>query len=85
LRYGPGGSGQTNISQGRRSGRASGLSWRAHYSRGRRSSARPTGRRAGRISEGRHIFEKMLTYANQVGLFAEEIGRAKARYPAMTL
>jgi GH15 family glucan-1,4-alpha-glucosidase len=32
--------------------------------------------RAGRIAEGRYIFEKMLTYANHVGLFAEEIGPA---------
>jgi GH15 family glucan-1,4-alpha-glucosidase len=32
--------------------------------------------RAGRIDEGRYIFEKMLTYANHVGLFAEEIGTA---------
>ena len=32
--------------------------------------------RAGRIQEGRYVFEKMLTYANHVGLFAEEIGPA---------
>ena len=32
-------------------------------------------RRAG-IAEGRYIFDKMLTYANHVGLFAEEIGPA---------
>ncbi len=32
--------------------------------------------RAGRIAEGRYVFEKMLTYANHVGLFAEEIGPA---------
>jgi GH15 family glucan-1,4-alpha-glucosidase len=32
--------------------------------------------RAGRIAEGRYVFEKMLTYANHVGLFAEEIGSA---------
>lgn len=32
--------------------------------------------RAGRITEGRYIFEKMLTHANHVGLFAEEIGPA---------
>jgi GH15 family glucan-1,4-alpha-glucosidase len=32
--------------------------------------------RAGRIKEGRYIFEKMLTHANHVGLFAEEIGPA---------
>jgi len=31
---------------------------------------------AGRIDEGRYVFEKMLTYANHVGLFAEEIGPA---------
>jgi GH15 family glucan-1,4-alpha-glucosidase len=31
---------------------------------------------AGRIAEGRYVFEKMLTYANHVGLFAEEIGPA---------
>ena len=29
--------------------------------------------RAGRIAEGRYVFEKMLTYANHVGLYAEEI------------
>ena len=32
--------------------------------------------RAGRIDEGRYVFEKMLTHANHVGLFAEEIGPA---------
>ena len=32
--------------------------------------------RAGRISESRYVFEKMLTYANHVGLFSEEIGSA---------
>jgi GH15 family glucan-1,4-alpha-glucosidase len=32
--------------------------------------------RPGRIAEGRYVFEKMLTYANHVGLFAEEIGPA---------
>jgi GH15 family glucan-1,4-alpha-glucosidase len=31
---------------------------------------------AGRIQEGRYVFEKMLTHANHVGLFAEEIGPA---------
>ncbi|UJB40053.1 glycoside hydrolase family 15 protein [Streptomyces sp. A1-5] len=31
--------------------------------------------RAGRVDEARLAFEKMLTYANHVGLFAEEIGR----------
>ncbi|MDO0924483.1 glycoside hydrolase family 15 protein [Streptomyces sp. TG1A-8] len=31
--------------------------------------------RAGRIDEGRLAFEKMLTYANHLGLYAEEIGR----------
>jgi len=30
--------------------------------------------RAGRLREARYAFEKMLTYANHVGLFAEEIG-----------
>ncbi|MEV8095051.1 glycoside hydrolase family 15 protein [Kitasatospora sp. NPDC085879] len=31
--------------------------------------------RAGRLEEARLAFEKMLTYANHLGLFAEEIGR----------
>jgi GH15 family glucan-1,4-alpha-glucosidase len=30
--------------------------------------------RAGRIEQARHTFEKMLTYANHLGLYAEEIG-----------
>lgn len=30
--------------------------------------------RAGRLRLARYTFEKMLTYANHVGLFAEEIG-----------
>lgn len=30
--------------------------------------------RAGRVDEARLIFEKMLTYANPLGLFAEQIG-----------
>jgi GH15 family glucan-1,4-alpha-glucosidase len=30
--------------------------------------------RAGRVNEARFIFEKMLTYANHLGLYAEEIG-----------
>jgi GH15 family glucan-1,4-alpha-glucosidase len=30
--------------------------------------------RAGQVTEARTIFEKMLTYANHLGLFAEEIG-----------
>ncbi|HEU4423237.1 MAG TPA: glycoside hydrolase family 15 protein [Pilimelia sp.] len=30
--------------------------------------------RAGRVREARMVFEKMLTYANHVGLYAEEIG-----------
>ena len=30
--------------------------------------------RAGRLEQARFAFEKMLTYANHVGLFAEEIG-----------
>ena len=29
--------------------------------------------RAGRLNEARLVFEKMLTYANQMGLFSEEI------------
>ena len=32
--------------------------------------------RSGRLDEARLTFEKMLTYANHVGLFAEEIGPA---------
>ncbi|MHB9863641.1 glycoside hydrolase family 15 protein [Streptomyces sp. YIM S03343] len=32
--------------------------------------------RAGRVSQARYTFEKMQTYANHVGLFAEEIGPA---------
>ena len=32
--------------------------------------------KAGRLTEARMVFEKMLTYANHVGLFAEEIGPA---------
>ncbi|MEU2337271.1 glycoside hydrolase family 15 protein [Streptomyces sp. NPDC006654] len=30
--------------------------------------------RSGRVEQARHAFDKMLTYANHVGLFAEEIG-----------
>ena len=30
--------------------------------------------RAGRLEEARFTFEKMLTYANHLGLYAEEIG-----------
>ena len=30
--------------------------------------------RAGRLDQARYIFEKMLTYANHLGLFSEEIG-----------
>jgi GH15 family glucan-1,4-alpha-glucosidase len=30
--------------------------------------------RAGRLEQARHTFEKMLTYANHVGLYSEEIG-----------
>jgi pentatricopeptide repeat protein len=30
--------------------------------------------RAGRLEQARYAFDKMLTYANHVGLFAEEIG-----------
>jgi GH15 family glucan-1,4-alpha-glucosidase len=32
--------------------------------------------RAGSVAEGQYVFEKMLIYANHVGLFAEEIGPA---------
>jgi pentatricopeptide repeat protein len=32
--------------------------------------------RAGRLDEARLAFEKMLTYANHVGLYAEQISRA---------
>ena len=32
-------------------------------------------RRAGRLDEARLAFEKMLTYANHVGLYAEQITR----------
>jgi pentatricopeptide repeat protein len=30
--------------------------------------------RTGRLDDARLVFDKMLTYANHVGLFAEEIG-----------
>ena len=30
--------------------------------------------RAGRLDQARYAFDKMLTYANHVGLFGEEIG-----------
>jgi pentatricopeptide repeat protein len=30
--------------------------------------------RAGRVKEARTIFEKMLTYSNHLGLYAEQIG-----------
>ncbi len=30
--------------------------------------------RSGRVEQARYVFEKMLTYANHVGLYAEEIG-----------
>ena len=30
--------------------------------------------RAGRLAEARLAFEKMLTYANHVGLYSEELG-----------
>jgi GH15 family glucan-1,4-alpha-glucosidase len=30
--------------------------------------------RAGRVKEARYVFEKMLTYANHLGLYAEQIG-----------
>ncbi len=32
--------------------------------------------RAGRLTQARHLFEQMLTYANHLGLYAEEIGKA---------
>jgi len=32
--------------------------------------------RAGRVKEARMIFEKMLTYANHVGLYAEQVGHS---------
>jgi GH15 family glucan-1,4-alpha-glucosidase len=32
--------------------------------------------RAGRLDEARLVFEKMLTYANHLGLYAEQIGPA---------
>ncbi len=41
--------------------------------------------RASHIDEGRYVFEKMLTHANHVGLFAEEIGptgEALGNFPA---
>ena len=40
--------------------------------------------RAGRLREARLIFEKMLSYANYLGLYAEEIGpsgEALGNYP----
>jgi GH15 family glucan-1,4-alpha-glucosidase len=30
--------------------------------------------RAGRLEKARYVFEKMLTYANHLGLYSEEIG-----------
>ena len=30
--------------------------------------------RSGRLEQARYVFEKMLTYANHLGLYAEEIG-----------
>jgi len=30
--------------------------------------------RAGRLDKARYVFEKMLTYANHLGLYSEEIG-----------
>src|SRR6202012_692176 len=30
--------------------------------------------RAGRVKEARYMYEKMLTYANNLGLYAEQIG-----------
>lgn len=35
--------------------------------------------RSGRIEEGRLLFEKMLTYANHLGLYAEELGAGGAQ------
>src|SRR5260370_28328936 len=32
--------------------------------------------RAGRLDEARFIYEKMLTYANHLGLYAEQTGRS---------
>jgi GH15 family glucan-1,4-alpha-glucosidase len=32
--------------------------------------------RAGRLREARMVFEKMLTYANHLGLFAEQVGHS---------
>jgi len=40
--------------------------------------------RAGRVEEARNAFEKMLSYANHLGLFSEEIGptgEALGNYP----
>ena len=40
--------------------------------------------RAGRVNEARLIFEKMLSYANHLGLYSEEIGprgEALGNYP----
>jgi GH15 family glucan-1,4-alpha-glucosidase len=40
--------------------------------------------RAGRVDEGRLVFEKMLAYANHVGLFSEEVatsGEALGNFP----
>jgi GH15 family glucan-1,4-alpha-glucosidase len=40
--------------------------------------------RAGRVDEGRLVFEKMLAYANHVGLFSEEVatnGEAMGNFP----
>ena len=36
--------------------------------------------RAGRVKEARTIFEKMLTYANHLGLYAEQIGAPGRRW-----
>jgi GH15 family glucan-1,4-alpha-glucosidase len=40
--------------------------------------------RAGRLEEARLVFEKMLTYANNLGLYAEQVGdtgEALGNYP----
>ena len=43
-------------------------------SRSARSGTSRHWRAPGRLDEARLIFEKMLTYANHLGLYAEEIG-----------
>ena len=44
--------------------------------------------RAGRLSQARHMFEQMLTYANHLGLYAEEVGpagEALGNFPKLSL